>query len=275
MKKLLLALLAAATAHATPWADHLGIQLWSLHKTLDVDPVKGLDEVKTFGLTDVETAGTYTLTTEKFHEELKARGLKVISAHFQYDDLKKDLQGKIADAKILGAKYVVVPWIPHDRFDVSAARKAAEDFNVWGAAFKKAGIQFGWHPHGFEFGPAENGTTPFEVIANSTDPKNVIFEMDVFWVEHAGLDPVALLKKYPDRFRLMHVKDMRKGTKTGFFTGKADVEANVAVGSGVTDWPALLKTAHQIGVKYYFIEDETSDPITNVPVSVAYMRSVK
>ena len=275
MKKLLLALIAVATAHATPWSDHLGIQLWSLHKTLDVDVAKGLDEVKSFGLTDVETAGTYKESTEQFHQDLKSRGLKAISAHFQYDDLKKDLAGKIADAKILGVKYVIVPWIPHERFDVNAARKAAEDFNTWGAAFKKAGIQFGWHPHGFEFGPVENGTTPFEVIANSTDPKNVIFEMDVFWVEHAGVDPVALLKKYPDRFRLMHVKDMRKGTKTGFFTGKADVADNVAVGAGLTDWPTLLKTAHKIGVKYYFIEDETSDPITNVPVSIAYMRSVK
>ena len=76
-------------------------------------------------------------------------------------------------------------------------------------------------------------------------------------------------------FCLLFVFVLRKGTKTGLFTGQAAVEENVAVGAGLTDWPSLLKTAHQIGVIYYFIEDETSDPITNVPVSIAYMRSVK
>ncbi|HEU5077975.1 MAG TPA: sugar phosphate isomerase/epimerase [Opitutaceae bacterium] len=274
MKKLLLALLATATLHATPWADHLGIQLWSLHKTFAEDTTKGFDEIKAFGLEYVETAGTYKLTAAQLHEELKSRKLKAVSAHMPYERLKTDIAGAIAEAKTLGVKYVVVPWIPHKgAFDVAAAHTAAADFNTFGAAFRKEGIEFGWHPHGFEFAGAE-GERPFDVIVKETDPKNLFLEIDVFWVAHANVDPVKLMNKYPDRWKLMHVKDLRKGAKTDD-TGAAPESDNVAVGNGSIDWSAVLNTGHKLGVKYYFIEDETSEPLRNVPESVQFLRAVK
>lgn len=273
MKKLLLALLATATLHATPWADNLGLQLWSLHHQLEADTAKGLDEVKDFGLEYVETAGTYKLTAQQLRDELEARKLKPVSAHFQYDRLKTDLSAAIAEAKTLGVKYVVVPWIPHKNFDVAAAHVAAADFNTFGAAFRKAGIEFGWHPHGFEFAGAE-GERPFDVIVKETDPKNLFIEIDVFWVAHAGVDPVKLMNMYPNRWTLMHVKDLRKGAPTDH-TGGAPATDNVAVGGGSIDWPAVLNTAHKHGVKYYFIEDETTEPLRNIPTSIKYLRAVK
>lgn len=275
MKKILLALLITTALHAQPWVSHLGVQLWSLHKELDAQPLKGLDDVKSFGLTLIETHSLYKMPVADFKKALDERGLKPISAHMQYDRLNTDLAGAIAEAKTLGVKYVVVPWIPHTKdFDIAAGHIAAENFNKWGAAFREAGIKFGWHPHGFEFRP-EAGTTAFDVIVHETDPKNLFLEMDVFWVFHAGVDPVALLKKYPRRFELLHVKDIRKGAKTGFYTGHADEADNVAVGSGQIDWPSVLKTAKDIGVKYYFIEDETSAPMQNVPQTISYLKTVK
>jgi sugar phosphate isomerase/epimerase len=99
-------------------------------------------------------------------------------------------------------------------------------------------------------------------------------EMDVFWVKHPGQDPVALLKKYPKRFPLMHLKDRKTGTE-GNQKGEADVESNVVLGSGDVGIAAIMKAAKKAGVKHYFIEDESSRSVEQVPLSLAYLKLLK
>jgi sugar phosphate isomerase/epimerase len=103
----------------------------------------------------------------------------------------------------------------------------------------------------------------------------VRFEMDVFWVVHPGHDPVKWLEKYPKRWELMHVKDMKKGLATGDFTGKADVRNDVTVGTGQMDWPAILKAAKKSGVKHYFLEDEAPTAAEQIPLSKKYLETVR
>ena len=270
---LLVAPLAAADFH-----DHLGLQLWSLRDQTKTDVPAALDWVKAHGITEVETAGTGNLSTEEFSKLLKDRGLKAVSAHIGYDVLAKDLPGAIKTAKALGVKYVMTAWIPHQgAFTPAMARAAAADFNKWGAAFKAEGISYGFHPHGYEFVamPEEGGKTPFDILVAETKPDLVSFEMDVFWVFHAGVDPATLLKKYPNRWSLLHVKDIRKGAVTGLSTGGAPPIDNVAVGTGQINWPEVLKTAEEIGVKHFFIEDETPTPLVCIPDSLKYLRALK
>jgi sugar phosphate isomerase/epimerase len=177
----------------------------------------------------------------------------------------------------MGVQYVMVAWIPHkddEGFTLAEATKAAADFNAWGAAFKAAGITFTYHAHGYEFRPLPDGSNLFDLICKSTDPENVSFEMDVFWITHGGQDPVKLMEKYPSRWRLMHVKDIRKGAPTGIYTGHAPSTDDVAVGSGQVDWPSVLKEAQSVGVKWYFIEDESDTPDVNIPKSISYIRSL-
>ena len=114
-----------------------------------------------------------------------------------------------------------------------------------------------------------------DIMIRETDPKLVTFEMDTFWVVHPGHDPVKWLQKYPARWQLMHVKDMKKGTKTGDFSGGSDVKNDVAIGTGMMDWPAILKAAKKSGVKYYFIEDESPTVKDQIPVSLKYLSEVK
>jgi sugar phosphate isomerase/epimerase len=102
----------------------------------------------------------------------------------------------------------------------------------------------------------------------------VKFEMDIFWIAHAGQDPVQLLKKYPGRFELMHLKDMKKGTPTGLLTGSSDVRNDVVFGAGQLDLPAILRTAQETGVKWYFIEDESPDSEQQIPESLRYLRDL-
>jgi sugar phosphate isomerase/epimerase len=276
---LALALLSASVASAQPVTDHLGLQMYSLRvETLQHGWRASLDRAKALGFTAVEgMTAPKGSTADAYQAELARRGLDLVSAGFDYDELGKDLAGAVAQAKAAGVRYVMVAWIPHKDelpFTDDDARKAAADFNAWGAAFKAAGITFTYHPHGYEFRPDPDGGTPFDVLVRATDPEAVHFELDVFWATHAGQDPVALMAKYPTRWRLMHVKDIRKGAPTGLYTGHAPGTDDVPVGTGQVDWPAVLKEAKRVGVEWYFIEDESPTPLDNIPRSVAYLKSL-
>ena len=272
------AVLAALPALAADFRDHLGLQLWSLRDQTKQSTTGALDLAVGFGFTEVETAGTGSLGVTDFAKELQARKLTVVAAHAGYEAFQKDTAKVIADAKVLGAKYVIIPGLPHDKakgFTIDDAHRVAADFNTWGEACRAAGLQFGFHAHGFEFKTAADGTTPFDIIARETKPELVTFEMDVFWVFHAGQDPVKLMEKYPGRWRLMHVKDIRKGAVTGIHTGSAPPTDKVAVGDGQIDWPVVLRAAAQAGVKHYFIEDEGVQPLKEIPASVSYLKALK
>jgi sugar phosphate isomerase/epimerase len=107
-----------------------------------------------------------------------------------------------------------------------------------------------------------------------TDPKKVVYEMDIFWTVHPAQDPVALLKKYGKRWELMHLKDMKKGTPTGLLTGSSDVTNDVVLGTGQIDLPSILKAARKAGVKYYFIEDESPTAAAQIPQSLRFLEQV-
>ncbi len=281
MKRILvLATLLLSSAMAADFHEHLGLQMWSLRAQTKVSTTGALDQAKAYGITEVETAGTGTLTTEQFAAELKSRGLKAVSAHIGYGDLEKDINAAIATAKTLGASFIVCPY-PKTTKDKKVTdeiiHEMAANFNKWGAACKAAGLRFGYHPHGLEFVPSTANTKEklFDILLRETKADLVCYEMDVFWAYHAGEDPAKLLAKSPDRWVLMHVKDMRKGALTGFSTGSAPPTDNVAVGSGQIDWKGVLGTAQKIGVQYYFIEDETPAPLQCIPDSLKYLRALK
>ncbi|WP_221032358.1 sugar phosphate isomerase/epimerase family protein [Actomonas aquatica] len=259
-----------------PLADQLGLQLWSVRGSFLQDPFAAMDMVAGYGIKEVETAGTARMTPTQFRAELDQRGLKAVSAHVQYDALREDFAAVLNEVVTLGVEYAIVPWIPHDgEFTAESAQVAAADFAKWGDAFAAAGIKFGYHPHGYEFGAGKlAGDTPFDVMAAATAGHNVYFEMDVFWVVHGGADPLALLEKYAGRWVALHVKDIRKGAETGFATGGAPATDKVIVGTGQIDWPTLLKACREAGIRHYFIEDESPDPLANIPQSLEYLRGL-
>jgi sugar phosphate isomerase/epimerase len=191
-----------------------------------------------------------------------------------YEGLVKDPQAVADHAKILGAKYVMVAWIPHKTgsFNFENAKKAVEDFNTAGKVLKENGITLCYHAHGYEFWPHEKGTL-LDYIITSTNPEYVSFEMDVMWIQFGGGDPVKLLKKYGDRWKLMHLKDMKKGIKKDL-TGLTSPEHDVPLGTGELDIPGIVRAAKKIGIKHYFIEDESSNIKVSVPQSIAYLKGL-
>jgi sugar phosphate isomerase/epimerase len=179
------------------------------------------------------------------------------------------------DAKILGVEWVIFPWIPHNaaltREDV---RRASSEMNTWAKQLAAAGLKFTCHPHGYGFQPSAQGAL-FDTLMAETDPARVFCQMDTFWIAVAGQDCVQLLGRYASRFRLMHLKDLRKGARTGVYSGQAPDTDSVAVGIGSLDWSAILKAAQRAGIESYYIEDESPAAITRIPKSMDYLRRLE
>ena len=268
--------LQAAAGTGASFKGPIGLQLYSLRAHFTAHGVPpSLQKVKDFGFTRAELAGTYNLSPEKFKSLLKEYGIKPISGHFSYEQYRDTPEKVAADAKALGLKYAGVAWIPHKgKFSEEQARETAKVFNHAGEVLAKEGIQFFYHCHGYEFEPYGDGTL-FDLLMKETDPKKVAFEMDVFWVVFPGQDPVKLLEKYPGRWQLMHVKDLKKGIKGDLSGGTKDLSNDVAIGTGQMNWPAILKAAKKSGVKEYFIEDESPTVEEQIPHSLKFLEAVK
>lgn len=253
----------------------VGLQLYSLRDQLKQQGAAALDFVKEQGFVEVEIGleSHYGLTAEAMKTALDARGLKPIAAHASLDFLLNQTEKAAAEAKRFGLRYVGVAWAPHKKpLDEQQLLKIADGFNRAGKLLKEHGLQFFYHNHGFEFQPYKDGTL-FDLLVQKTDPDLVKFEMDVLWTIHPGQDPVTLLKKYPNRWALMHLKDLRKGVK-GDFSGGTPLENDVTLGGGQADYPAILKTAQEVGVKHFFIEDESPTVLQQIPQSLKFLSSV-
>lgn len=273
---LLISFAAESTAQEGKFTAPPGLQLYSLRSQFALRGVPWtLDRVKEFGITEVELAGTYGLSAGQFKQELEARGLKAVSTHFPFSRLKLDVEGVVKEAQSLGVKFAGCAWIDHSgNFDEAEAKTAAEVFNRVGEALAKVGITFFYHCHGYEFQPHAQGTL-FDYLMTETKPEFVSYEMDVLWVVFPGQDPAKLLEKYGPRWKLMHLKDLKKGVATGSQSGKTDVENDVVLGSGQMNWASIFSTAQKVGVQHYFIEDESSTSLKQIPESVAFLKSFK
>jgi len=253
----------------------LGIQAYTYRHAFPIDVAATLDTIKMLGFKEIEGSGG-KMAPEEFRKLCEERGISIPSTGAGYEQLVKDPQAVAEQAKALGAKYVMTAWIPHKSgsFNFENAKKAVEDFNRAGKVLWENGITFCYHIHGYEFWPHEKGTL-LDYIIQNTDPRYVSFEMDIMWTHFGGGDPVALLKKYGNRWKLMHLKDLRKGTPKDR-TGSTPDENEVPLGTGELDIPAILKAAKKAGVQHYFIEDESPayELKEQVPQSIAYLRSL-
>jgi len=251
-----------------------GIEAYTFRRSLPASPAKTLDTIKMMGFTEIEGMEG-TISPQEYKKLCNARGISIPAIGADYKELVEHADSVVHRAKILGSHYVMCAWIPHHdgvlTFD--DAKKAVADFNKVGKFLKDHGITFCYHAHGYEFQPYQKGTL-LDYIINNTNPAWVSFEMDIFWIQFGGGDPVALLKKYGNRWKLMHLKDLKKGTQKDL-TGQTSDENDVTLGTGEINIPAILRQAKKIGMKHYFIEDESSNIITQLPQSISYLKSLK
>ncbi len=252
-----------------------GIVSYTYRKYFEKDIPSTLDIIKANGITDIEFSNLFGHTAAELRSLLDAKGLHCSSFGVSYDDFVNKTTEVATNAKTLGAEFVRVAGIPHKGvLTLDEAQKAIDDFNRVGKILKEQyGLRFIYHNHGFEFQPYGEGTL-YDLIVGKTDPRYVNFELDILWAAFPGQDPAAMLLKYGNRYKTLHLKDLKKGVK-GDMSGGGSAENDVALGTGQIDIPAVLKAARKAGVEHYYIEDESSSVMTQVPQSIAYLKSLR
>ncbi|MGC1450873.1 MAG: sugar phosphate isomerase/epimerase [Candidatus Sulfotelmatobacter sp.] len=258
--------------------ENLGVQLYTVRDQMKASVYETLAKVASIGYKEVEFAGYFGLTPKQVRDALENNHLTAPSTHVQYDELDDKFPSVIEASKIIGLKYIVCPWIPEDlRKSPDIWKQAAEKFNRCGEATKKAGMQFAYHNHWFEFLPV-NGKLPYDELLKLCDADLVKMEMDLCWITAAGSDPVKYFNAYPGRFPLVHVKDLKTLPKitAGGAQNYGDTVDLTEVGSGIIDWKRIFAQSDKGGIKYYIVEhDHPKQPFESITQSYAYLNKLR
>jgi len=256
------------------FTGEFGIAPYTFRKSFPNGVAETLDTIQSMGFTEIEGGGG-GMDAIEYKKLCDERGLSIPSMGTGYKRLVENTQEVIDRAEIYQSRYIMCAWIPHEtgNFNFDNAKKAVEDFNRVGKILKENGLTLCYHAHGYEFREHHGGTL-LDYMMEQTDPEYVSYEMDIFWIQFGGGNPVKLLDKYGDRWKLMHIKDMKKGIKKDL-TGLTDNENDVTVGTGQVDIEGVLRAAKKVGIKHYFIEDESSRIITQIPQSISYIKSLR
>ena len=256
---------------AAPLKLPIGLQLYSVRELLPKDFEGTLAKVRADGYTEVEPAGYYDKPAAEFKKAMDNAGLRCVSTHHPLGVLRPRLDELIEYGHNLGLEYIICS--SSVRRDPAAKgpltlddwHYVAGEFNRIGEKVKAAGMKFGYHNHTPEFG-TEGGVVFYDELLKLTDPKLVYFEMDCGWVFAAGRDPVEYLSKTPERFPLLHVKDMARLANGEFHS--------TVLGRGLVNYKPILRAAK--GLKHYFIEQEEFDldPIEALKLDAEYMRKL-
>jgi sugar phosphate isomerase/epimerase len=260
---------------ADPFGLPIGLQLYTVRQSAAKDFDGTLRAVAAIGYKEVELPGFFQKTAPEISKSLKAARLTCPSAHYETPDLRNGLDARIAFAKEIGLSYMVLAFLqPKERKSLDDYRHLADFFNQVGEQCQNAGIQFAYHAHNFEYN-VFNGVVAFDDLLAHTDPNLVKIELDCYWMTRAGKDPVAYLKKYPGRFPLLHIKDMKPGhpPTTDLMKG---ADAFTEVGRGIIQWKPIFEAAGD-ELKHYFVEQDKCDgpPIESAKISYEYLHKLQ
>lgn len=261
---------SAAMGASAGSLDRYGIQLYTLRDVIADDPQATIREVASYGFKQIEgfdgkQGMFWNMGHKDFKKFLDDTGVDMVSSHV---NINEGFEEKAAQAAEIGMKYLICPYIgPQTSMD--AWKTVTDRFNACGAICKKNGIKFAYHNHAYSF-KAFSGMIPHDFIMDNTDPELVDHEMDIYWVVTGGADPIEYLTKYPNRFRLCHVKDR--------MANSTERMASTNLGTGIIDFPKILKVAKEKGMQYFIMEQERYDgssPMDAARVGAAYLNKLQ
>ena len=250
--------IGSSPAFATPDQDrmHFGVQVYMVRKQAETDLAGAFRAIKFSGFNEVELYPiAYHQPAAQLKRMLADTGLESVSGHFDYSGAL-DREASVEYAHRLGLKYLVCPMLPENqKLSLDGFRKAAEYFSQWGETTKKAGMEFVFHNHDYEFKPID-GSNGWTTLMNGTDASLVKLEFDLFWLTTAGQDPAGMLRKYADRAVLVHLKDRVAGAPLSYIVNDQATSYCTELGKGTIDWPALLRQARSQGIRYAFLDQD-------------------
>ncbi|MGE5395149.1 MAG: sugar phosphate isomerase/epimerase family protein [Candidatus Saccharibacteria bacterium] len=247
----------------------IGLQLYSLRDAMGKDVMGTLKQVSDIGFKTLEAANysdgkIYGMTPKEFKKVVKGLGMKMTSAHLGGPNYTKDTHTQamdwwkkaLEDHEEVGCKFIVKPSMPNVK-TLDELKMWCDFYNSIGEMTAKSKILFGYHNHSHEFEKLENEII-YDYMIKNTNPKNVFFEMDVYWVMRGGYKAVDYMNKYPDRFPVLHIKDEKE-------IGE----------SGQLDFKSIYETAYKHGLKDSFVEVEryNFDPIVSVRKSYEFLNA--
>ena len=261
---------ARAAAEARPAATRLAIQLYTIRDDMRADPLGTLKQLSAMGYRHVEHANYinrrfYGYEAGAFRKVLDDLGLTMPSGHTElkesdhWDASRQDFtdvwKQTLEDAKIAGQDYVICPWLDESlRGDYDRLSRWLEVFNKSGALCKSQGLQFGYHNHDFEFKDRLRGKTLYDIILAGTDARLVAQQLDIGNMLGGGAKPMDVLRQYPGRFALMHVKDLIPATGKGEMN---DPYESTILGQGILDTKTVVRAAVAAGTTQLTIEQES------------------
>ncbi len=259
--------------------EKIGLQLYTVRDQMKADFDGTIAKVASIGYKEVEFAGYFGHTPEQVRVVIDRNGLTSPSCHVEYAVLSDKWPSVIESSKTIGQSYIVCPWIPEEiRKQPDGWKRAIDTFNHAGEISKKSGIQFAYHNHWFEFLPV-NGKLPYDMLLEQCDPDLVKMELDLCWITVAGADPLTYFNRYPGRFPLVHVKDMKKLPKVSASGGQDfgdSLKDMTAVGSGIIDWKRIFAQSEKAGIKHYIVEhDKPEAPFESIKISHDYLSKLR
>lgn len=242
--------------------ENVGLQLYTLRNEMSQDFEGTLAKVADLGFKEMEFAGYFGRSASAVRQTLDQNGMTSPAAHVQLQALRDDLEAEVERAAILGQKFIVVPILPANQRTIAEYQRTADYLNRAGEVCKEAGIKMGYHNHAFEF-EVTDGQIPYDILLDETDADLVSMELDLYWIRNAGVDPVSYFESHPDRFSMLHVKDMDE------FGRMADV------GSGEINFAEIFSYADTAGFKHFFVEhDRPGNGMASVAVSLYTVRNI-
>jgi sugar phosphate isomerase/epimerase len=260
----------------------ISIQLWTFAEYIgfgtDAATIARTEEVfrrlRAMGYRNVEPFTLSGLTAEDYRALLRKHRLKASARHVNVGSPESpvDLAPILAENRTLGLRYFGSGATPNYATEAEWIAYA-EYLNELGAQARKQGQKLMVHNHNWEFQRVFGDRTAYDILMAYTERKNVVFQLDLYWITNGGGDPVEVLKRYGKRIQLFHVKDMAAGP----FPGRIEI-----VGEGVIDFPKIFRTARKTSnIRYYVVEhdprfgDPTFDPFEAAEKGFDYLDRVK
>lgn len=251
-----------AQAGGLPRAS-IGVQLYSLRGLMQRDPERTIGAVAASGFEEVEFAGFYGRTAAEMRALIDRNALRSPAGHVSMDDLRANLQSLLDDARTMGWRWLIVPWIDQRERTPDGYHAIALALNKAGAIAARSGVRIGYHAEDYDFRALNGGLVPYDVLLRETDPAHVDFELDLYWIAKGGGDPLKYLERNPGRFPLLHIKDITADGRM------------VNPGEGVIDFPTIVSVARRSGTSHFIIEnDEPADPLADIDVGLRYLKGI-
>lgn len=254
-----------------PSLDKFGIQLYTLREEMPKDPKGILKSLSSFGFNQIEgyeggQGMFWNMGHKDFKKYLDDLGMEMVSSHCS---IFENFETKVEQAAEIGMSYLICPYIGPQK-SMEDWKKVTELFNNCGRVCNEHGIRFAYHNHEYTF-KAFSGMIPHDFLMKNTDPELVDHQMDIYWVVTGGADPIDYLERYPNRFRLCHVKDRMKTASP------EERSASCDLGTGSIDYPKILRIAQEQGVQFFILEQERYDnstPLKSAEVGAEYLKKL-